>query len=211
MTVASAARCRRPSRTSTTSRASVAADTLPRSGLDSLTAAVYPLPCYRAAVRRAVLAALFTLTACQPEAEGLCEGNAGASIEVEAFYRFEDVALTDGDVLPIFIPPQGGIATELDVDMRGVGFETLASLEIEVVMRASGAVVADVGYVGDGLPLECVQDGELRVRAVPVPFVDGSVLGTLSGAEVNVTTRIVRSDDAVSEVARVVTLDAQDY
>ena len=169
------------------------------------------MPCYRAAVRRAVLAALFTLTACQPEAEGLCEGNAGASIEVEAFYRFEDVALTDGDVLPIFIPPQGGIATELDVDMRGVGFETLASLEIEVVMRASGAFVADVGYVGDGLPLECVQDGELRVRAVPVPFVDGSVLGTLSGAEVNVTTRIVRSDDAVSEVARVVTLDAQDY
>lgn len=189
----------------------MAADTLPRSGLESLTGAVYPVPCYRAAVRRAPIAALLALVACQPEAEGLCEGNAGAPTSVEAFYRFEDVSLADGDILPIFIPPQGGIATELDVDMGGVGFETIAALEIEAVMRASGAVVADVGYVGDGLPLECVRDGEIRVRAVPVPFVDGSVLGTLSGAEVNLTVRVVRNDESVAEVTRAVTLDAQDY
>lgn len=184
---------------------------MPRSGVDSLTGAVYPGPCYRAAVRRASIAALLALVACQPEAEGLCEGNAGASLDVEAFYRFDDIPLADDDIVPIFIPPQGGIATELDVDMRGVGFETIAALEVEAVMRASGAVVADVGYVGDGLPLECVQDGEIRVRAVPVPFVDGSVLQTLSGAEVNLTIRVVRNDEAVAEVTRAVTLDAQDY
>ncbi len=189
----------------------MAADTLPRSGGDSLTAAVYPVPCYRAVVRRAPIAAVLALVACQPGAEGLCEGNAGASIEVQAFYRFDDIPLVDDDVLPIFIPPQGGTATELDVDMRGVGFDTIAALEIEAVMRASGAVVADVGYVGGGLPLECVQDGEIRVRAVPVPFVDGSLLQTLTGAEVNLTVRVVRNDEAVAEVTRAVTLDAQDY
>lgn len=165
-------------------------------------------------MRRAPIAALLVALApcaCQPEAEALCEGNAGASIDVEAFYRFEDVALADGEALPIFIPPQGGVATELDVDMHGVGFETLASLEVVAVMRASGAVVADVGHAGDGLPLECVQDGDIRVRALPVPFVEGSVLGTLSGAEVNVTIRIVRNDGAVAEVTRALTLDAQDY
>ncbi|MCR9162130.1 MAG: hypothetical protein ACE37F_28730 [Nannocystaceae bacterium] len=162
-------------------------------------------------MRRVGLAAILALAACQPEAEGLCEGNAGAPIDLEAFYRFEDVPLTDGDVVPIFNPPQGGVATELDLDLGGVGFGTLAALEIEAVMRASGAVVADVEYTGGELPLECVRDGELRLRAVPVPFVDGSVLGTLSGAEVNLTVRIRRDDDEAAEVTHAVTLEAREY
>lgn len=185
---------------------------MPRSGLDALTAAVYPVPCYRAAVRRAPLVALLALWACQPDDdEGLCDGNAGAAAAVEAFYRFDDIPLADGDTLPIFIPPQGGIATELDIDMGGVGFETLSALEVRVVMRASQAVVADIAYAGEALPLECVRDGALKVRAMPVPFVDGSVLGTLSGAEVTLTVRLHRTDEAVAEVTHAVTLEAREY
>ena len=152
-----------------------------------------------------------TLSCGEPQEPGLCEGNAGLDAEVEAFYRSEEVALADDDLLPVFVPPQGGIATELDVVMTGVGFDTLTSLQIRAVRVDDGSGVAEVQYSGGGLPLECVQDGVLKVRAVPVPFLDGIALQDLDDVRVEVTARIDRSDGTVAQVAAVVTLDSTAY
>lgn len=146
-----------------------------------------------------------------PDEAGLCEGNAGRDVAVEVYYRSEDIALADDDMLPVFVPPQGGIATELDVVMTGVGFDTLNALQIRAVRVDDGTTVAEVEYSGDFLPLECVQDGVVKVRTVPVPFLDGVTLQDLDAVRVEVTTRIDRSDGAVAQVAAVVTLDATAY
>lgn len=162
--------------------------------------------------RLLVSAAACVVLACgEPEEPGLCEGNGGRDVEVEAAYRFEDAPLSEDDLLPVFVPPQGGIATELDVVMGGVGFETLASLQIRAARVGDGTAVAEVHYAGGGLPLECVQDGELKVRAVPVPFLDGVTLDALDGVPVELTIRIDRRDGAVAQFAAVVTLDATQY
>ncbi len=68
--------------------------------------------------------------------------------------------------------------------------------------------VAAVTYSGGGLPLECVQDGELRLRAVPVPFADGLTLESLDGAEVQVVGTLVRTDGDLAESVSTVRLDA---
>lgn len=150
------------------------------------------------------------LGACQPSADpGLCEGNADAALGVEASYRFEDQPLAQGEPLPIFYPPQGGIATELDIVFRGVGFETLEALLIEAT--DGSAVVADVGYTGAGLPLECVRDGELKVRAVPVPFESGTTLDALDGTTVSLEVTATRNDGATATFVQTVTLDAAEY
>lgn len=164
-------------------------------------------------MRRAVaVAGLTLLGACQPsEDPGLCESNAGAALGVEASYRFEDAPLAEGEALPIFHPPQGGIATELDIVILGAGFDTLETLGVRAVGMSNGATVAEVLYEGDGLPLECVQDGELKVRAVPVPFSVGTTLEGLDGAAVQLVVRVTRSDGETEEFAQAVTLDVTEY
>ncbi len=159
---------------------------------------------------RPLLAALLLVGCTPPEDAGLCEGVPSTALDLSVSYRFEDVALADGDVVPVFVPPQGGIATELDVSLVGVGLDTVQELRVEVT-RTGGASVAAVTYSGGGLPLECVQDGELRVRAVPVPFADGLTLEVLEGAEVQVVATLVRTDGAQAAFESSVRLESVTY
>ncbi len=168
-------------------------------------------PWYRLAVRRLVIVA-FGLLGCGPPAEpGLCESNAEVEIGVETFERFVMTALSDGDRLPVFYPPQGGIATELDLLLRGVGFQTVSMVAITVDRSDDGARLAEVSYSGDGLPLECVQDGELMLRAVPVPFSDDLVLEMLDDTDAEVTVRLERTDGEVAEDVQAVILETTDF
>lgn len=146
-----------------------------------------------------------------PEESGLCEGVPSTAVDLSVATRFEDVALADGDSVPVFVPPQGGIATEFDLRLVGVGLDTVDELRLEVMRVDTGVSVAAVTYSGGGLPLECVQDGELRLRAVPVPFADGLTLESLDGAEVQVVGTLVRTDGDLAESVSTVRLDATTY
>jgi len=157
-----------------------------------------------------LLAGLVMAACTPPEDRGLCEGIPSEAVELAVSYRFEDFPLEEGDSLPVFVPPQGGIATEFDVSLGGVGLDTVDELRLEV-MRTSGVSVAAVTYSGGGLPLECVQDGELRVRAVPLPFADGLTLEALEGAEVQVVGTLVRTDGVTAEFVSAVRLDSATY
>ena len=150
------------------------------------------------------------LVACADPGPALCEGNPGGDVEVDAFYRFAETPLQDGDALPVFIPPQGGIATELDVDLYGVGLDTVETLEVQAV-RGGGERVAQVSYTGGGLPLECVMHGQLKVRALPVPFDDSISLESLDALSVQLVVRLTRSDGHQGEVVHAVTLDVAEY
>lgn len=157
-----------------------------------------------------LFAGLVMAACAPPEEPGLCEGVPSESVALAVSYRFEDSPLEEGDSLPVFVPPQGGIATEVDVSLEGVGLDTVDELRLEV-LRVSGVSVAAVTYSGGGLPLECVQDGELRVRAVPVPFADGLTLEALEGAEVQVVGTLLRTDGASAEFVSAVRLDSETY
>jgi len=158
-----------------------------------------------------LLAGLVMVACASPQEDGLCEGVPNETVDLAVSVRFEDVPLADGDAVPVFVPPQGGIATEFDISLVGVGLDTVDELRLEVVRTSSGASVAAVTYSGGGLPLECVQDAELRVRAVPVPFADGLTLEALEGAEVQVVGTLVRTDGVEAEFVSSVRLDSTTY
>ena len=188
---------------------------LPRRGLGVLTRGVYLgtsalVPCGMRQL--APLLAALVMVACAPAEEaGLCEGLPSETVDLAVAVRYEDVPLADGDTVPVFVPPQGGIATEFDISLLGVGLDTVDELRLEILRTSSGASVAAVAYSGGGLPLECVQDGELRVRAVPVPFADGLTLEALEGAEAQVVGTLVRTDGAEAEFVSRVLLDSTSY
>lgn len=188
---------------------------LPRRGVGGLTGGVYlgRWALVRFGMRPlALLLSGLTVMACTPAQEaGLCEGVPSEAVDLTVAVRFEDVPLEDGDSVPVFVPPQGGIATEFDISLLGVGLDTVDELRLEIVRISSGASVAAVTYSGGGLPLECVQDAELRVRAVPVPFADGLTLEALEGAEVQVVGTLVRTDGAEAEFVSSVQLDSTTY
>ncbi len=160
----------------------------------------------------APLVAGFVLAACSPAEEaGLCEGLPSEAVGLAVAARFEDAPLADGDAVPVFVPPQGGIATELDISLVGVGLDTVQELRLGVTRISNGDSVASVTYSGAGLPLECVRDGELRIRAVPVPFNDGVTLEALEGAEVQLAGMLLRTDGAQAEFVSSVQLDSTTY
>ena len=187
---------------------------LPRRGLRALIGGVYlgAAALVSSGMRSpAPFLVALAAAACAPsEDPGLCEGIPGQAVELSVSYRFEDSPLEEGDSLPVFVPPQGGIATEVDVGLGGVGLDTVEALRLEIT-RTSGVSVAAVTYSGGGLPLECVQDGELRVRGVPVPFADGLTLEALEGAEVQVVGTLVRTDGGTAEFVSAVRLDSATY
>lgn len=141
----------------------------------------------------------------------MCEGVPSTAVELAIATRFEDVPLADGDAVPVFVPPQGGIATEFDISLLGVGLDTVDELRLDVVHSGSGEFVATITYSGGGLPLECVQDGELRLRGVPVPFADGLTLENLDGSDVQVVGTLVRTDGEAAESVSMVRLEATTY
>ncbi len=158
-----------------------------------------------------LLAALVSVTCTSDEDAGLCEGVPSEMVSLAVASRFEDAPLADGDSMPVFVPPQGGIATEFDLSLVGVGLDTVDELRLQVVRVVGGASVAAVNYSGAGLPLECVQEGELRVRAVPVPFSDDLTLEGLGGLEVQVVGTLVRTDGVEAEFRVQVVLDSAMY
>jgi len=159
-----------------------------------------------------VIAAGCGVLACAepPPEQELCAAP-GEALDIEVFYRAADEPLADGDSLPVFVPPQGGIATELDVVLRGVGFETVGRVAFEVSRPGDAAVLASSEYGGGGLPLQCVRDGELKLRAVPLPFADGVPLDGLDGMQVVLTARLEHADGSEVADAHAVVLESSAF
>lgn len=96
--------------------------------------------------------------------------------------------LADGADVEIFLPPQGGVFTELDVTIEGLAQSDLEVLHIVFDDRDTGEPLADVRYLGELLPLLCAEeDDALVVQKMPVGFTDPVVLADLDGVAATVT------------------------
>jgi len=96
--------------------------------------------------------------------------------------------LVDGAEVEIFLPPQGGVFTELDVSIDGLAHDDLERLHIVFEDRDTGESLADVPYVGHLIPLLCVEEDDvLVVQRMPVGFTDPVVLENLDGVAATVT------------------------
>ena len=121
------------------------------------------------------LFALLLLAACEPDGDddsGPCAGGALAASATPN--RLHEMPLDDGVEVPVFPPPQGGVFTELDVAIFGTSAEQVEWVRVRVD-DASGAMIANQEYRGEGLPLQCLPEGNLVVYDLPVGF-DASVL-----------------------------------
>lgn len=119
--------------------------------------------------------------------------------------------LTDGADVEIFLPPQGGVFTELDVTIEGLSQSDLEYLHIVFEDRDGGEPLADVRYVGEVLPLLCTEDDDaLVVQKMPVGFTDPVVLADLDGVAATVAGTLETSRGDFS-VAYDVVLQAVEY
>jgi hypothetical protein len=122
----------------------------------------------------------------EPEPSGPCGPEDGDPVLTLA-NRGGGPRLADGVEVEIFLPPQGGVFTELDVTLEGLAQSELESLHIVVEDRDTGEPLADVRYLGSVIPLLCTEDDVLEVQYMPVGFTDPVVLAELDGVEATVT------------------------
>lgn len=119
--------------------------------------------------------------------------------------------LADGSDVEIFLPPQGGVFTELDVAIHGLAQSELEYLHIVFEDRDTGRSLADVRYLGEVLPLLCTEDDDtLVVQSMPVGFTDPVVLADLDGVAATVTGTLETSQGDFA-VTYAVTLRAVEY
>lgn len=103
--------------------------------------------------------------------------------------------LVDGDDVPVFPPPQGGVFTELDVELTGVDADDVEQLRIEIDDGTAQPLATQV-YFGSGLPLRCVESGALTIDALPVGFDESVSLAQLDGVAVTLRATVTTADDS---------------
>lgn len=137
---------------------------------------------------RALALASILLTGCPaPAPSGPCGTDDGDPV-LSLGNRGGGPLLVDGAEVEIFLPPQGGVFTELDVTIDGLAQSDLESLHIVFEDRDAGEPLADVRYVGEVLPLLCTEeDDALVVQRMPIGFTDPVVLADLDGVAATVT------------------------
>jgi hypothetical protein len=119
--------------------------------------------------------------------------------------------LADGVEVEIFLPPQGGVFTELDVAIDGLAADDLEHLHVVFEARDTGESLADVRYIGNLIPLLCTEEDDvLVVLRMPVGFTDPVVLAELDGVETTVTGTLETTRGDFSMMHDVV-LHAVDY
>jgi len=83
---------------------------------------------------------------------------------------FDYPPLEDGARVPVYVPTQGGIFTELDFELSGVTQDEVGSLHI-VIRLQGGEVVADT-IPATAFDLACQADGSLLLELWAVGFED---------------------------------------
>lgn len=164
----------------------------------------------RAVASWALALAPVLLAGCPTGPSGPCGTEDGAPV-LTLGNRGGGPPLADGVDVEIFLPPQGGVFTELDVTIDGLAQSDLDYLHIVFEDRDTGEPLADVRYLGEVLPLLCTEDADaLEVPSMPVGFTDPAVIAELDGVAATVTGTLETSRGDVS-VAYDVTLRAVDY
>jgi hypothetical protein len=110
----------------------------------------------------AVAASLF---GCPAAPEGECDGAGPVAVEVAPNHGDRSVVVDGGEVA-VFIPPQGGVFTELDVAILGARAEGVAALRVRIDDGLRD--LADVSFDGDRLPMRCDAEDRLVVDDTPV-------------------------------------------
>jgi hypothetical protein len=141
----------------------------------------------RCAAALALWPAAAVLPGCPgPEPSGPCGSDEGDPVLTLA-NRGDGAVLDDGVEVEIFLPPLGGVFTELDVTIDGLGQADLDFLHVVFERRDTGESLADVRYIGEVIPLMCTEDDDvLVVQYMPVGFTDPVVLAELDGVEATV-------------------------
>jgi hypothetical protein len=143
----------------------------------------------RPLVEAMLLAAVGALGCNPPPPDGCGHGHVELSLDPA---RSDFPPLADGREVPVFIPPQGGIFTELDLTVRGLSVEDITM--VEVTFDASdGERLADQRYPGHAVPLLCFDDAA-HVPRMPVRFAEHRPLETLDGIEGELMLRVQASD-----------------
>lgn len=150
------------------------------------------------------------LTGCPEPEPGPCGDEPGDPVLTLA-NRGGGSELADGADVEIFLPPQGGVFTELDVAIDGLAASDLESLHIVFEHRDTGEPLADVRYLGSVIPLLCSEaDDVLGIQYMPVGFTDPVVLAELDGVQATLTGTLETTRGDFS-VAYDVELRAVDY
>jgi hypothetical protein len=125
-----------------------------------------------------LLAAAAALGCNRPPADGC--GHGSVDLELDPGRGFDPLS-EDGDV-PVFIPPQAGIFTELDLVVRGIAVEAIEQVQV-TIDSDDGDRVADQSYPGFAVPLLCDGNGTAYAPRMPVRFAEGLVLEELEGVQ----------------------------
>ncbi len=118
-------------------------------------------------IRGVALLGLFVLAACEEEPERQCTGQGELDlVATPSVFRYP--ALEDGARVPVYVPFQGGVFTELDLEITGAAREDLSSFTF-IVRLAGGDVIANPPP-SMTFPFDCRSDGSLLLELMPVSF-----------------------------------------
>jgi hypothetical protein len=134
---------------------------------------------------------------CPGPDDGECDGDGDLAIELRPNHG-DTSPIDDGSALAIFPPPQGGVFTELDVELRGLAEGELGQLQIRIT-RDDGASLSTVTYQGSGLPLLCQDGGALSVTGLPVGFDLTYALDDLDGDAATLTVDVITAGETLTE------------
>jgi hypothetical protein len=138
-----------------------------------------------------ILGAAAALGCNPPPSDGCGHGPVDLSIDPA---RIGFPALDDGGEVPVFIPPQGGIFTELDLTVRGVAVADISMVQV-TIDSTQGERVADQVYPGGAVPLLCIGDDTAYVPRMPIRFAEGLVLEELDDVRGDLVLRIEESGE----------------
>jgi hypothetical protein len=75
-------------------------------------------------------------------------------------------ALADGEHVPVYVPAQGGVFTELDLEITGVAQDDLSALLM--TMRLDGGDVIGMTIPTMSFASECEDDGSVTLELQPL-------------------------------------------
>ena len=154
----------------------------------------------RAWSRLAGLASLWLVASGCPADPERCGVEGEPTITVEP--RWSEGTDAQGVLdLPVFDAPQGGPASELNLDLAGIAYSGIDSIRLRVV-DAQGTVVAQSNYSARRMGFDCVDGNTLSTRNTPLAYfdapaamyegVEGQLELTISGDEARTETWPVR-------------------
>jgi hypothetical protein len=171
---------------------------------------------------RALLVVVVCAAACTGRDDPRDAGGAAPTCDAPGPLRTVDVGahgaewneLQDGDVVPCFDRPQGGVGTHLTMRFTGFTEDELTSadlLRIEMNAQDDGRIIS--GYRTRAFPVDCADDGALLLLDVPVRFdVSVAEAASIEGVDVALVVALESDDDAAVYASSVdVTLQESDF